>query len=146
MQRKAKVRTTPAKNQLPADPVRVRVVEGASQRFFTHGFRGVTMDDLAEELGMSKRTLYSRFDTKLQLLDSVLENKFRRVRQDMAGILAARQDFPETLRQTLACVQRHTSEIQPPFTRDMRQEGPEVFQKVAQLRRATIQEHFGELM
>jgi AcrR family transcriptional regulator len=146
MQRKATLRTTPAKDQPLADPVRSRIVEGASQRFFTHGFRGVTMDDLAEELGMSKRTLYSRFDTKLQLLDSVLENKFRRAREDMSGILAARQDFPETLRQTLACVQRHTSEIQPPFTRDMRQEGPEVFQKVERLRRAAIQEHFGELM
>jgi len=140
------MRTTRAKDQPLADSVRARIVEGASQRFFTHGFRGVTMDDLAEELGMSKRTLYSRFDTKLQLLNSVLENKFRRVREDMSGILAAQQDFPEALGQTLACIQRHTSEIQPPFTRDMRQEGPEVFQKVERLRHAAIQGHFGELM
>jgi AcrR family transcriptional regulator len=146
MRRKAKLRTTPPKDQPPGDPVRSRIVDGAGQRFFTHGFRGVTMDDLAQELGMSKRTLYSRFDTKLQLLDSVIENKFRRVQEDMAAILAARHDFPETLRLNLACIQRHTSQIQPPFTRDMRLEGPVVFQKVERLRRAVIQEHFGELM
>lgn len=141
MQATAIARTAPAE-----DPVRVRIVDGAGRRFFAHGFRGVTMDDLAEELGMSKRTLYSRFDTKLQLLDSVIEDKFRRVREEMSGILAAGQDFPETLRQYLACLQRQTAEIQPPFARDMRQEGPEVFQKVERLRREAIQEFFGELM
>lgn len=128
------------------DPVWRRIVEGASRRFFTHGFRGVTMDDLAEELGMSKKTLYARFDTKLQLLDAVIENKFRRVRADMAAVLAARQDFPETLRQFLACTQHHTSEPQPPFLRDMRLEGPEVFRKIERLRRASIENFLGELL
>src|SRR5208283_949611 len=144
MQRKAKVRTTPAKNQLPADPVRSRIVEGASQRFFTHGFRNVTMDDLARELGMSKKTLYSRFDTKLQLLDAVIENKFRHAHEDFAGVLAARRDFPRMLREFLDCLQHHTSAIQPPFLRDMRQEGPEVFQKIERLRRAGIEQYFGQ--
>jgi AcrR family transcriptional regulator len=130
----------------PGDPVRERLVEGASVRFFTHGFRHVTTDDLAEELGISKKTLYARFDTKLQLLDAVIENKFRRARRDMAAILTAGGDFPETLRGLLDCVQRHTSELHPPFLRDMRQEGMEVFQKVERLRREVIREFFGELM
>jgi hypothetical protein len=29
--------------------------------FFSHGFRSVTMDDLALELGISKKTLYAYF-------------------------------------------------------------------------------------
>jgi AcrR family transcriptional regulator len=128
------------------DAVRWRIVEGASSHFFTHGFRGVTMDDLARELGMSKKTLYSRFDTKRQLLDAVIENKFRRLREDFAAVLAARRDFPEMLREFLGCVQHHTSAIQPPFVRDMRQEGPEVFQKIERLRRASVGQYSGQLM
>ena len=31
-----------------------RIVEAARAHFFSHGFRSVTMDDLAEELGVSK--------------------------------------------------------------------------------------------
>jgi AcrR family transcriptional regulator len=137
---------SPEDNPELDDPVRLRIVDGASRHFFANGFRSVTMDRLAAELGMSKKTLYSRFDTKLQLLDAVIENKFRRVRADFAGVMAARRDFPETLRTFLDCVRRHTSEIQPPFIRDMRREGPEVFQKVESLRRASIQEYLGELM
>jgi AcrR family transcriptional regulator len=30
-----------------------RIVSAARRHFFSHGLRGVTMDDLAEELGMS---------------------------------------------------------------------------------------------
>ncbi|MDB6122062.1 MAG: Transcriptional regulator [Pedosphaera sp.] len=134
-------------SQLSGDPVRFRIVDGARRHFFAHGFRGVTMDDLAEELGMSKKTVYSRFDTKLQLLEAVIDEHFRHVGEDCARIIAAGgADFPATLREFLAGIHRHTGEIQPPFIKDLRQEAPETFQRVESLRRANIQRHFGELM
>ncbi|HBH79164.1 MAG TPA: TetR family transcriptional regulator, partial [Nitrospira sp.] len=36
-----------------------RVVAVARRQFLAHGFRSVSMDDLAAELGMSKKTLYA---------------------------------------------------------------------------------------
>ena len=45
--------------------IRQRIVEAARAHFFSHGFRRVTMDDLAEELGISKKTLYAHFPGKL---------------------------------------------------------------------------------
>jgi AcrR family transcriptional regulator len=36
------------------DVYRQRIVEAARGHFFNHGFRSVTMDDLALELGISK--------------------------------------------------------------------------------------------
>ncbi len=128
------------------DPIRLRIVQDARRHFFANGFRSVTMDDLAEALGMSKKTLYSRFATKRQLLEAVIENKFQCVRQDFANVLSAHREFPEALSAFLDCVQHHTAEIQPPFIRDLRHEGPEVFQKVQRLRRASIEQYFGELM
>ena len=58
-----------------------RIVTAARQHFFTHGFRGVTMDDLAEELGMSKKTLYAEFAGKTALLRAVLLDKFHSVKR-----------------------------------------------------------------
>jgi AcrR family transcriptional regulator len=130
-----------------ADPVRFRIVDGARRHFFAHGFRGVSMDDLTAELGMSKKTLYSRFETKQQLLEAVIDEQFRRVGAECEGILsAADPDFSTTLQEFLACIQRHTAEIQPPFLKDMRQEAPQAFQRVERLRRALIERYFGELM
>ena len=105
------------------------------------------MDDLAAELGMSKKTLYSRFDTKQQLLEAVIDEQFRRVSEKCERILAAGGgDFSATLQEFLACIQRYTAEIQPPFLKDIRQEAPQTFQRVERLRRALIERYFGELM
>jgi AcrR family transcriptional regulator len=129
------------------DPVRFRIVDGARRHFFAHGFRGVSMDDLTAELGMSKKTLYSRFDTKQQLLEAVIDEQFRRVSEECERILVAGgSDFPATLQEFLGCIQRYTAEIQPPFLKDMRQETPQTFQRVERLRHALIERYFGELM
>src|SRR5690349_13753943 len=53
-----------------AHGVQQRIVAGARCYFFAHGFRGVTMDDLAAELGMSKKTLYVHFSSKMVLLQA----------------------------------------------------------------------------
>jgi AcrR family transcriptional regulator len=103
------------------------------------------MDDLAEELGMSKKTLYACFPSKLELLKDVLLNKFEDIEVDLQQITANCADVPAALHQLLACVQHHTQEIQPPFVRDIQREAPEIFQLVECRRRDVIQRHFGKL-
>jgi AcrR family transcriptional regulator len=123
-----------------------RIVTAARRHFFAHGFRGVTMDDLAEELGMSKKTLYASFPSKLDLLRAVLLDKFRSVEADLDRVMsAASKDVLAALHQLLACMQHHTEEIQPPFVRDIRREAPEIFEVVQSRRRDVIQRYFGKL-
>jgi AcrR family transcriptional regulator len=125
---------------------RTRIVLGARKHFLSHGFRGVTMDDLAEELGMSKKTLYAHFDSKLALVQAVLRDKADRVEADLVRITSdTSADFLKTLHALLACMQRHTGEILPPFVRDLRREAPELFKIVEDRRRVIIQRHFGSL-
>ena len=127
-----------------ADSARSRIVLGARKHFLSHGFRGVTMDDLAEELGMSKKTLYAHFDSKLALVEAVMSDKADRVETDLARITSdTSTDFLKTLHDLLACMQTHTGEIQPSFVRDLRRETPELFKIVEDRRRKLIQQHFG---
>ena len=130
----------------PENSAARRIVTAARRHFFANGFRSVTMDDIAEELGMSKKTLYASFSSKDALLRSVLLDKFRSVEQDLDRIASASStDVLESLHQLLACVQRHAEEIQPPFVRDIRREAPEMFQLVQSRRRDVIQRYFGRL-
>lgn len=50
-----------------------RIVEVSSSLFLKRGIRGLTMGDLAKELGISKRTLYEHFENKEQLLEACLD-------------------------------------------------------------------------
>jgi AcrR family transcriptional regulator len=129
------------------DDVAARIIAVGRQDFFAHGFRGVTMDDLAGELGMSKKTLYAYFPTKTDLLRAVLLDKFRRVEADLQLIATAfSNDMLDSLRQLLACLQRHSEEIRPPFVRDIRREAPEMLELVQSQRRQIIERYFGSLL
>jgi len=135
-------RHTPA----PESGVRQRIIGSARRHFFAHGFRTVTMDDLADELGMSKKTLYAFFPSKLELLRAVLLDKFRAVETDLErAMTAASRDVLAALHGLLACMQRHSEEIQAPFVRDMRREAPELFEVVQTRRRRLIQRYFGKI-
>jgi AcrR family transcriptional regulator len=123
-----------------------RIVAGARRHFFAHGFRGVTMDELARELGMSKKTLYVSFPGKRDLLREVIANKVEEIDSDFEQITSDRDaDFSARLARLLQCFQKHAGEIQPAFVRDVRREAPEVFEMIEKLRRDLLQRHFGRL-
>src|SRR5205814_8124301 len=112
-----------------------------------HGFRRVTMKDLAEELGISKKTLYAHFPGKFDLLEAVLADKLAGVEATLKAVTRAHShDFPATLQALLAGTQRELDEIKPPFVRDMRQKAPDVFKVVERRRAALIQRYFGKLI
>ncbi|HXF77043.1 MAG TPA: TetR/AcrR family transcriptional regulator, partial [Methylomirabilota bacterium] len=97
-------------------------------------------------LGMSKKTLYASFPSKLDLLRAVLLDKFRSVEADLDRVLSsASRDVRGTLEQLLATMQRHTQEIQPPFVRDIQREAPAMFQLVQSRRRELIERYFGRI-
>ncbi len=128
------------------DPVAQRIVAAARVHFFSHGFRSVTMDDLAGELGISKKTLYACFPGKIDLLQAVLADKFAAVEATLKQVARVhRRDFPATLHELLTGAQRELDEIKPPFVRDMRQKAPQVFKVVERRRAALIERYFGKL-
>jgi len=125
---------------------RQRIVEAARAHFFSHGFRSVTMDDLAEELGVSKKTLYAHFPSKIALLEAVLADKFASVEAKLKQTACEHpHDFSVALRELLANTQGELDEIKPPFVRDMRQKTPQMFKIVERRRAELIQRFFGKL-
>jgi len=105
------------------------------------------MDDLAEELGISKKTLYAYFPGKFDLLEAVLSDKLRSVEATLKEVTRTHpDDFPVTLRKLLAGTHRELDEIKPPFVRDMRQKAPEVFKVVERRRAALIQRYMGKFL
>jgi AcrR family transcriptional regulator len=144
--RESSRRLTRKKADQTVDAGRQRIVEAARTHFFNHGFRSVTMDDLAEELGISKKTLYAHFPGKIEVLEAVLAEKFAGVEATLNEIARTHpHDFSAALHELLANTQRELDEIKPPFVRDMRQKAPHVFKTVERRRAALIERFFGKL-
>ena len=53
--------------------IRDKIISGSSKMFIKFGIRSITMDMIAEQLGISKRTIYENFTDKNELLKYSLE-------------------------------------------------------------------------
>lgn len=64
------------KEAAPKIALRDKIVKKATESFRTYGIKGITMDEIAASLGISKRTLYEVFQDKEALLqECVLKDR-----------------------------------------------------------------------
>lgn len=59
--------------------MRDKIIDKASDLFITLGFKSVTMDDIANELGMSKKTIYVHFPNKTKLVEATTLHLFETI-------------------------------------------------------------------
>ena len=59
-----------------APQMKENILNKATDLFLNLGFKSVTMDDLAHELGISKKTIYSHFENKTHLVEECTMNLF----------------------------------------------------------------------
>ncbi|MCG2459187.1 TetR/AcrR family transcriptional regulator [Flavobacteriaceae bacterium F89] len=65
-----------------------KITEKATEMFLNLGFKSVTMDDLAQEMGMSKKTIYSLFENKTKLVDECTQYLFKSITDGIDRIIA----------------------------------------------------------
>ncbi len=66
--------------------MREKIIHKAAEMFLTLGFKSVTMDDIATELGMSKKTIYVHFANKTKLIEAVTFEVFENICEGIDGI------------------------------------------------------------
>lgn len=65
------------------------VVDSAKKRFLAVGFRETSLDDIARDAGVAKKTLYGHFGSKEQLFSAILEMLGRTWREELAHIVTS---------------------------------------------------------
>ena len=63
-----------------------KILLSASELFLNYGFKSVTMDDLANTLGISKKTIYLHFDNKTKLVEATTMYLFEMISQGIDHI------------------------------------------------------------
>nr|WP_321221593.1 TetR/AcrR family transcriptional regulator [uncultured Psychroserpens sp.] len=56
--------------------MREKIIHKSTELFLNIGFKSVTMDDIANEMGISKKTIYVHFPNKTKLVEAVTFNLF----------------------------------------------------------------------
>lgn len=66
--------------------MREKILETASDLFLNLGFKSVTMDDIAQNMGISKKTIYQHFDNKTKLVKATTDYVFHFICKGMDRI------------------------------------------------------------
>lgn len=64
------------------------ILEKANEMFLTIGFKSVTMDDIAAELGISKKNIYQHYANKTELVEACTISLFISISQGIDAIRA----------------------------------------------------------
>jgi len=78
------------------------IIEAGRAVFATKGYHEATLDDVAEAAELGKATLYSYFDSKEALFDSVLEDAFQTMKAIGQTALGRPGSFAERIRMFIA--------------------------------------------
>ena len=100
--------TQPTAPNPSLDALRAEVIDVAARRFMRVGFKSVTMDDIARELGRSKKTLYTVVANKRELIDLVLDADMA---ADDAAVDAASAEAHDAIDEMLRIAEYFTENI-----------------------------------
>jgi AcrR family transcriptional regulator len=89
---------TSAKDRAPLFmDTREKILRKSESMFMKYGFRSVTMDDIAKELGISKKTLYQYVDNKADLIQQIILQFTEQQKQTIEEIRTQAGDAIEEL-------------------------------------------------
>ncbi len=139
-------RATP--KSVPTDTaVRERVLAAARTHFFTYGYSALTMDELAAELGMSKKTLYVHFPSKDALVSEILRGFVAEVRGSADALFAdASLSFTVKLHRFSEAMTQRFLRMNPHIFRDLQRSAPHIYRQIEELRHKNIPHVFGQMM
>lgn len=110
-----------------------KILESAYRLFLQRGYRNTTMDDIAQDLGMSKKTLYKYYPGKLELLSASFEVLKTKMTAKVEAILENRYiSFPLKLKSTLTVIANHLAPINPELFEDLRDHAPEIWEELTE--------------
>jgi len=129
------------------NPALIRIVRQARLHFFAHGYCQCNMDELATELGMSKKTLYVHFSSKDELIGAVIEELGREIRANADALIANRQlNFAEKLRGFAEGMVERLTKLNPRAMRELQRFAPDLYHRLAEMREKNIPYVFGRFI
>jgi len=87
--------------------MREKILDKATDMFLSLGFKSVTMDDLAHEMGISKKTIYSHFDNKTKLVEACTLGLFDAISEGIDMICSMQKNPIEELYEIKKFAMKH---------------------------------------
>ncbi|HTY60198.1 MAG TPA: TetR/AcrR family transcriptional regulator [Bacteroidota bacterium] len=115
-----------------------RILEAAARQFMEHGISKVTLDEIASDLRMSKKTMYKYFPSKEDLLKNIIHARIKKNGKRFTDMMGSDKPFGEKLQEIFAFAGREFSAASRQFVLDLRRFAPDLWREADEYRRKTI--------
>lgn len=100
--------------------IKENILEASYVLFHRYGIRSVSMDDIARELTISKKTIYQYFKDKDDLVSTVTTKHMDMERQEMEEIEKSSVDAIDELAKISLCFRKNLKDINPSLLFDLK--------------------------
>ena len=128
------------------EDTRKRIIQKGWERFLAMGFSKVTMDEIADDLGISKKTLYKYFESKNDLIEIVIQQQLLGISVQVHQIVSADMEYVEKLNRLFTFLGNFISRIGKQFADDLQRTKPALWERIDQFRREKILVNIGNIL
>lgn len=111
-----------------------KIIELGAEKFFKEGFQKITMDELAAELHMSKKTIYKFFPSKDDLVQAIAKYFMNYMKSKIVPVLSGDKNAIEKLEGLMNILATTSQRISSKMIDDMRRQFPEQWNDIDKFR------------
>lgn len=111
-----------------------KILELGEEWFYKNGFYKTTMDEIASELRMSKKTIYKFFPSKEDLVKAVVQQFMNKMKSKIIPILTNEKNAIEKLEGLMEILARASQKISPRMLDEMRRHLPSLWNQIDKFR------------
>ena len=123
-----------------------RIIDAARQLFHDHGYSKVSTNEIAEAVGISKKTLYREFETKEEILRAAALPKLKETAKLIDAILDDQSmPFLDKLKAVMSTIGFQHQKVSHILMRDVYVHAPDVWREINLFRQERFRK-FGQLL
>ena len=123
-----------------------KIIETATEQFMRFGVRSVTMDDIARQAGVSKKTIYQEFTDKNQLVYEAFDLAIENDKNEMDQIPKYQDGVIEHLLGLSAFIKKRFSDFNPMVLHEIQRYFPQCWQLFEEFKNKHIANEIIELL
>ncbi len=107
--------------------IKLNIIEKANTLFRTYGFRGVTVDDICKECGISKKTIYNYYSDKQSLANETIKYHYNNLHKEIKEIIDLSDNSIETFFKISSHFRETLNDTTPLFVHDLKKFHPDLY-------------------
>lgn len=111
-----------------------KIIEFSEEKFFRDGFYKTTMDEVAEEMRMSKKTIYKFFPSKEELITAVARHFMQKMRSKILPALNSNKNAIEKLEDLVTILTTASLKVTPKRIEEMQRHFPLLWSEIDNFR------------